>query len=188
MRSRWYGAERPKWLGPLAFDYPEHLTGEAPGDYGFDPCAHVGILGYITTAKLRDVALGCGRQGTDLLMPHLFPDFVKSSLFLMRTPIMLSRLPNKPAHASAEPGLLWRSASSTATSSWSCCTPGGPCSAPSAPLCQVRTVPDAAVGSDMDGGPADMCGEDCCWHVFGAVQAADCLQPAPCRRCAACLC
>ena len=40
-RSRWYGAERPKWLGPLPFAYPEHLTGDAPGDYGFDPCVTV---------------------------------------------------------------------------------------------------------------------------------------------------
>ncbi|KAK9819735.1 hypothetical protein WJX72_001743 [[Myrmecia] bisecta] len=34
--SPWYGPERPKWLGPVAFDYPQHLQGEAPADYGFD--------------------------------------------------------------------------------------------------------------------------------------------------------
>nr|XP_011464998.1 PREDICTED: chlorophyll a-b binding protein 5, chloroplastic isoform X4 [Fragaria vesca subsp. vesca] len=35
-RSLWYGEERPRWLGPIPYDYPEHLTGELPGDYGFD--------------------------------------------------------------------------------------------------------------------------------------------------------
>ncbi|KAL5707327.1 Chlorophyll a-b binding protein 7 [Ranunculus cassubicifolius] len=34
--SFWYGEERPRWLGPIPYDYPEHLTGELPGDYGFD--------------------------------------------------------------------------------------------------------------------------------------------------------
>ena len=32
----WYREGRPKWLGPIPYDYPDHLQGEAPGDYGFD--------------------------------------------------------------------------------------------------------------------------------------------------------
>lgn len=34
--SLWYGEGRPRWLGPIPFDYPVFLTGELPGDYGFD--------------------------------------------------------------------------------------------------------------------------------------------------------
>ena len=37
--SPWFGNERPKWLGPLSYSYPQHLTGDAPGDYGYDPVA-----------------------------------------------------------------------------------------------------------------------------------------------------
>ena len=33
-RSMWYGPERPRWLGPLSYSYPQHLRGDAPGDYG----------------------------------------------------------------------------------------------------------------------------------------------------------
>lgn len=34
--SLWYGEKRPRWLGPIPYDYPPYLMGELPGDYGFD--------------------------------------------------------------------------------------------------------------------------------------------------------
>lgn len=36
LHSRWYGGDRPRWLGPIPFDYPSYLRGQLPGDYGFD--------------------------------------------------------------------------------------------------------------------------------------------------------
>ncbi|CDP07244.1 unnamed protein product [Coffea canephora] len=34
--SMWYGEDRPRWLGPIPYQYPAYLTGDLPGDYGFD--------------------------------------------------------------------------------------------------------------------------------------------------------
>ncbi|PON54670.1 Chlorophyll A-B binding protein [Parasponia andersonii] len=35
-QSLWYGEDRPRWLGPIPYDYPPYLTGQVAGDYGFD--------------------------------------------------------------------------------------------------------------------------------------------------------
>ncbi|RVW51204.1 Chlorophyll a-b binding protein 7, chloroplastic [Vitis vinifera] len=42
--SLWYGEERPRWLGPIPYDYPAYLTGELPGIMALILLVWAGIL------------------------------------------------------------------------------------------------------------------------------------------------
>merc|ERR1712206_25842 len=57
--SMWYGPDRPKWLGPFSEGtVPAYLTGEVPGDYGWDMLGTLGCLTPELLSKYSGVSFG----------------------------------------------------------------------------------------------------------------------------------
>jgi light-harvesting complex II chlorophyll a/b binding protein 3 len=105
--SYWYGADRPKWLGPLSSDsaVAPYLKGELPGDYGFDPSgfgSDPATLEKMVEAEIQHGrwamlgALGC-------LAPELANKYPEITRYTTEEPVWFKA----GAHIMANAGLDW---------------------------------------------------------------------------------